>query len=232
MNEELKVKTNEMLVAARSLQITTLDQYREAAGILVVVKDLQKQVEATFDPVISQANKAHKTALEAKRKHAAPLLEAEQLIKAQCAAWVESQERARRLAEAELRSKAKEAEEIRLLEEAAALETVDPQAAEALLEQAQNVEPSISLGDFTPKVEGVSYGETWDFEIVDESKIPREYLVLDLVKIRKVVKALKAMTDIPGVRVFARKSVAVKVPVEKEVSFAASGGDDPQLPNW
>lgn len=50
------------------------------------------------------------------------------------------------------------------------------------------------------KTQGVGYVPEWGFIITDESLIPREYLLVDEVKIRKVVKAMKHQTNIPGVK--------------------------------
>jgi len=54
------------------------------------------------------------------------------------------------------------------------------------------------------KADGVNLRDNWTFEIVDESLIPREYLIPDEVKIRKVVVALKDKTNIPGVKAINR----------------------------
>jgi hypothetical protein len=59
-----------------------------------------------------------------------------------------------------------------------------------------------------PKVGGISIPKVWAFEIADAALIPREYLMVDEVKIRKVVGALKGLTVIAGVRVFEQKRVS------------------------
>lgn len=59
-----------------------------------------------------------------------------------------------------------------------------------------------------PKIAGVTIPKVWVFDVVDESLIPREYLSVDLVKIRKVVQALKGSTNIPGVKVREDKRIA------------------------
>lgn len=50
----------------------------------------------------------------------------------------------------------------------------------------------------------------WDFEILDEAKIGRAFLVPDLVKIRATVKAMKAdaAATVGGIRVFQKPQVA------------------------
>jgi DNA polymerase III alpha subunit (gram-positive type) len=59
-----------------------------------------------------------------------------------------------------------------------------------------------------PKVAGVSTREVWKFDITDASQIPREYLVVDEARIRKVVQALKGDAKIAGVRVYPERQIA------------------------
>lgn len=59
-----------------------------------------------------------------------------------------------------------------------------------------------------PKVAGVSTREVWKFEITDPAAIPREYLVVDEARIRKVVQALKGDAKIAGVRVYPERQIA------------------------
>jgi hypothetical protein len=54
----------------------------------------------------------------------------------------------------------------------------------------------------------VSTREVWKFEITDAAQIPREYLVVDEARIRKVVQALKGDAKIPGVRVYPERQIA------------------------
>lgn len=59
-----------------------------------------------------------------------------------------------------------------------------------------------------PKIEAIKTREVWRFEITDPAAIPREYLLVDETKLRKVVGAMKGDTRIPGVRVYAEKQLA------------------------
>ncbi len=54
----------------------------------------------------------------------------------------------------------------------------------------------------TPKVAGMSSREDWDFEIVDASKLPPEFLQPNEKAIRAFVKAAKRADALPGVRAF------------------------------
>lgn len=61
------------------------------------------------------------------------------------------------------------------------------------------------------KVTGVSTRKVWKFELVDDGMdLPRKYLMPDLAKIRGVVEALKAETEIPGVRVYEEEITMVR----------------------
>lgn len=60
----------------------------------------------------------------------------------------------------------------------------------------------------TPKVEGTSVRTFWKYEIVDSSKVPREYMIVDEKAIGAMVRAKKGSTSIPGVRVYPETSVS------------------------
>lgn len=61
-----------------------------------------------------------------------------------------------------------------------------------------------------PPIEGISFSDSWDGEIVDESLLPREYLKPDLDKLRGVTKALKGETSISGWKPKSVKIVSVR----------------------
>lgn len=52
---------------------------------------------------------------------------------------------------------------------------------------------------------GVTFREDWDFEVVDANAVPREHMMPDEVKIRKLVRA--GLRNIPGLRIFPKKVV-------------------------
>lgn len=57
------------------------------------------------------------------------------------------------------------------------------------------------------KVEGLQMRKIWTFQIEDEMKIPKEYMIADTKKIGKVVKA--GIREIPGVRIYEDSSSAI-----------------------
>jgi hypothetical protein len=59
-----------------------------------------------------------------------------------------------------------------------------------------------------PTVTGIAIPKTWSYEVIDESLIPRDYMDVGHVRIGKVVKALKGLCKIPGIRVFQVKGIS------------------------
>ncbi len=90
---------------------------------------------------------------------------------------------------------------------AAATEAKAAEKVEAIETRAAAVVAPVVVRE-APKVAGVATREVWKFTVTDPALVPREYCVVDEAKIRKVVAALKGDTTIPGVRVYAEKSIA------------------------
>jgi hypothetical protein len=201
---------------AQALTITTPETYTQAGEMLRGIKALRKEINDTFDPIISRAHEAHREACAQKKKAETPLAEAETILKRGLIAFDTEQERLRRIEELRLQELARQEEEARQLAEAAALEaqanaTADlveayhiRQDAEAVLAQ-PIVAPVVVVQKATPKVAGLSYREVWRYRVTDARQIPREYLSVDDVKIGGVVRALKGATAIPGIEVYAEK---------------------------
>lgn len=61
-----------------------------------------------------------------------------------------------------------------------------------------------------PETDGIQYRKVWKFEITDESQIPREFMTPNTLLISGVVLNKKGATNIPGVRVFEDKIIAVR----------------------
>lgn len=59
-----------------------------------------------------------------------------------------------------------------------------------------------------PAIKGISMPTRWTFHVEQPLLVPREYLIVDEAKIRKVVAALKGDAKINGVRIYEEKSVS------------------------
>lgn len=201
---------------ARAAEVTDPDTYRSAAELLLGIKSLRTKVGQTFDQHIQTAHKAHKDLLAEKAKAETPLAEAEHIIKRSLADYDQAQEEARRAEQRRLEQEARKRAEDDALERAAAMELEGNQfgdaelvrEAEALIAAPVEPMPVAPVAKATPQVKGITYRDVWKFEIVEPTKVPRQYLMVNESAIRSVVNGLKANANIPGVRVYCERQVA------------------------
>lgn len=199
-------------LSARATNLAIRDQggYTQAADWLKTIKGFLKIIEAARVKVTGPLNEALKARNAEARESAQPLLDAESKIKRAMIAFSDEQDRLAR--EEQRRQNEIAAKEQKRLQEISDRAAAKGQAnkAEEFQERAQSVvAPVVQVA--APKVSGVSIPKVWVFEITDEDLIPREYLVVDETRIRRVVTALKGDTKIPGVRVYEQKRIAAGV---------------------
>jgi len=177
-----------------------------------------KKLNALFATISAPAEQAVKVydakMLSYRQEQERIAAEAQRKLEAEAAKRREELERQAREAERKAREKADEerrqaeaaaaagrAEEAAKMRAAAAERErkAAEQAAERREAAAAVVAPTVVVE--VPKVAGHSVIETWGFAVVDANLIPREYLMPDEDRIGKVVRALKATTNIPGIKV-------------------------------
>lgn len=200
---------------ARAVVITDADTYAAACGLLLGIKDLRKKVADTFDPHVRRAFEAHRALVKEKAGAEAPLTEAERILKDSIVAYDREQERLRLEAQRKADEEARREEETRRLEQAALMETEGQEFGdEAMVEEAHALisQPvtavAAPVAKLTPKVSGVTLKKSYAFRIIDPTKVPNQYKVIDESKIRGVVRSLGMNANIPGVQVYEETSVA------------------------
>lgn len=209
---------------ARAVVIATADAYVLAAELTKGIKALRARIAETFDPHIQRAHQAHKALVAEKAAAERPLTEAETVIKGKLIAYDAEQDRIRRAEERRLAEEARKAEEARRLDEAAAMEmdaiaAGDPglQAEAEALISTPVLAPVISLPKATPKVDGISFRETWGGEVTDLLALVKhiaahpEHLNLvapNTTAINGLARSLRQSLNIPGIRAVASRQVA------------------------
>ena len=204
---------------AKALVINDAESYTFGAELLLGIKSLRKEVDATFDPLTQSAFENHRKIVAAKRKAETPLSEAEQTIKGAMVAFDREQQRLARIEEERQREIARREEEDRRLAEAALLEAEGTQFGDAaMVAQAQQiVEEAIQrpapvaiapVLKATPKVSGISMKKSWAFRVTRPELVPRQYCEVSEAKIRGVVKSLGPAANIPGVEVYEEQTIA------------------------
>ncbi len=216
LTPEVKKECNDIIVTAGKIKITNDEENKKATEFMKAVKKLSKMVKESFQPHIQKAHSLWKGLITEQNKHLKPLEEAERLVKQKVAEYYKIIEEQRKEEERKALEKARKEEEKRkkqLEKKIAKAEAEgDDWTAEALKEEKETVFVAPTPVNIEkPKEEGVTVLFDWDFEIEDEAKIPREFLRPDEQKIRKYVKAMKEQARIPGVRIFKKERVRVRV---------------------
>ena len=273
LEEEIERQVPALVDQAAAIIVRDQETLTRANDFSIAVKRLRREIEETFDPIIEAAHRAHKVALDKKRKYIEPVDAAEKMVKGKIGAYLTEQDRIRREAERkaweaeqekiraqqEALRKAREserqaAEKRRVIEEAALREAqeADAKAARARSEEGRRkaqeeadrirretaerlaadkikadaeqarireeaAKRDAELAAATPapvakaETKGISTRADWDFEVLNEAAIPREFLAVDEVKLRKYAKAMKASANVPGVRFFPKTIIQQRI---------------------
>lgn len=206
--QEIEQRALSVPEQARTLKIIDDLTYQRGVQIRNIIKDIRKQINATFDPIIAKANATHKEACAQKKKVEAPLVEGENIINPALAAYDTEIERKRMAEQRRLEEEAKKRAED---EQIAAAEHAEKQgdkvAAEAIISAPVEVAPIIQ--PVAPRPDGISYREYWSAQVTDlfalvkavaTGQQPVTLLQPDQVALNKMATALKGAMIIPGVR--------------------------------
>lgn len=185
----VKTQVTKAVAAAREISVVTGEDAQKATDLLSKIKSVGKMVAEKKAAIIQPINEA----LRQTRELFAPIElsynEAERIIKEKILAFHD----------AEADRKRKEAEKIAKKVE------------DGKLSFEKGAEKVAAITVQENKIEGargeVVIRTVKDFEVVDESKVPDQYWVLDTVAIRKDV--MKGV-EIPGVKVIEKQTVAAR----------------------
>jgi len=208
---EIESEVNPVVAAAQSLVVNDATSYTQALELGKACSAKIKLVEDTLGPAKRKTYEAYREVLRLMQSFTDPLEAAKKLLSGLAYAWRKAEEeRKRKEAEEARRLADKEAAAKRQAEEDARLAAAERLSNEGMKEQAEEMLETPIVVEVEEvaapapmvKVKGTSTQENWQFEIEDATRIPRLYMTPDLVKIGKLVKALKGETNIDGVRVF------------------------------
>jgi predicted phage tail protein len=172
--------------AATALQIKTVDELTGATELLGKIKTVGKAITQKKESITKPLNEALKNIRDFFRPVETQWANAEQIVKGKMIDY-QNDQLAKAAKETKKVEEKVEAGKMTFEKAAEKIEAVTPQ---------KNVTTDAGAAQFRTVKEVV---------IDNETLIPREYLVLDLVKIRKVALA---GVNIPGVRVVEKQAVA------------------------
>lgn len=203
--EKLKQRVQDLPNRAKLIVINNNDTLTIANGFLGAIKTMRKEIDDTFNPIIKKAFTAHKEAVAQKKRYEKPLIDAEKSVKLKIASYMREQEEIRRKKEEE----ARKAEEERQLMEKHAQILSDAGRHDAAEDAKKSIPAQKEyVPHEVPKLQGTGIRRIWKWRVVDESKIPREYLVVDSAKITRLVKSTKGQIRIPGIEIYSEDSVS------------------------
>jgi len=203
---EVRLKTeNSMIVTeAESIVIKSDADNAAAAEFLTIIKGAAKKVVEFFSDSKRKAAEAHKAICANEKAMLSPLENAETIVKRKIGTWIDAQTRLRIEAE---RKAAAEAAKLQAQAEKA-MKKGNEEKAEELHVQAAMTAASV---DYVPqKTEGVHSVKVWKWKVVDESKIPREYLVPNEKVLNAVAKSSGGVMKIPGIEFYPETSIVAR----------------------
>jgi len=225
MQHDIEKLTTDLSIRAQGLAVVDTESLNRANEIVVAGKLLIITIKDYFRKAIAKAKESYE---ETKSLQQAELDKVEPIVKRlgdEGAAYLYQEREKRRKAEEEARrveferkrnedealARAREAE-MRALNAKTAAERKEAEAeANAIMAKAAVQEEKIvAAAPVIPqavRVQDQTLRDNWTFDVIDEALIPREYLVPDFVKIGKVVRVMKAMTVIPGIRPYNKPSM-------------------------
>jgi hypothetical protein len=161
-----------------------------------------KAIEEKLGPAKQKAHELHKKLSDLMNEMAAPWKADRTYFVAEMKRFQREEKEKAEAEERRLREIARKELEERQLQDAVEAEVNgDLEEAQAIIEEEMFVPTPIVRPD-VPKVDGRRYATKWSWKVTDINKVPREYLIVDQIKMNGIVRAMKGQTRISGIEVF------------------------------
>lgn len=201
--ETALTEANAVLDSAKSVVIKTPEQANQAGDWRNKIKAKLKQLDAERKELTKPLDEVKARIMDKYRPAMERLEEAYKLFDRVLVVYLNEQERIR---QEQQRKLDEEAERKRKVAEAKAAEFAAKGNEKKAEEWADKAETTVApVVAAAPKVEGMSFRDDWDFEIINSTIIPHQFLVPDESAIRQYVKATKGKSPIEGVRIIPKK---------------------------
>lgn len=215
MERELEQSGAIMVATANSFAVKTNADFEKGNDILKEIKNRIKQVKGYWKEPKAAAQIAHKTLVAREAQMLEPLEEAESIIKKAMLAYTTEIERKRREAE-EAARRARE-EEVKRLEAIAAQAKAqgDNDAADVLLDMAEDVPIGEITAEAAPTAKGASVRTTWKARITAPQLVPAyhdgwELRPIDMPSLNALARESKGTAIIPGVQFYQDATLTVR----------------------
>lgn len=207
---QLVAQGADIIAQAQALVVDSPESYAVAGVAVVEVKGVRKRIAALFKDAVGKAHQAHRAMCSLRDQVDNVPKNAETILKKKLGDYDREEERKRREEEDRLRELARVQAEERQLADAVAAEAVgNAEEAEEIIAE-PIAPPVVVLGSTVPKLAGVSTGEHWKHRVVDEDKIPDDYMMPDEKKIGAYARSMKAKASMPGVEFYSDTIVSAR----------------------
>lgn len=206
-------EADQFLVKARSLNISTGQDYEGAVDFLKIVKSGYNGLEKKRREIVNPINAAKAVIQDMFKPDLVRYKEVEGIIKGQISIFLKAEEVKRKKAQEEAERKARVEEEKRkkeLEKQAANAESKGKlEKAEEKREEIEQVHVPVNVPQPAAfKKKGISTSIVWKARVVDKSKIPHEYLDVNLPMLNKVGQATKGQLRIDGVEFYSENVIS------------------------
>lgn len=210
MENKLKNEITIIEKQAKSLIVNTEHEYIAVSEYIKAAKMLQKKVSELLDPNIKNLHAAHKAATAQKKDLLQPLINAEKQAGMLVAAYLYRKEQQRK----DIEKQEQERLEAEAKKNADLLNRLGFQDEAKMALQEPVLQP-VKIKSDVEKT-GVSLRTDFDFEIINELEIKREFLIPDMSKIRQLVKNLKhnAVSIVGGIKVIEKLGTTTRIKKE------------------
>lgn len=216
--KKLGAEVSAIELQAKSVVISTDEDYSMAGDATRNVKMMQKKVEDYWESMRVSTKKAYDDVLAHKKEMLDPLKKAEQILKNKMSSYLLEQERKRRKQEAAMKELAKAEIDKKLQEAIDASNAGDAVAVEIAMAEAEVYDTAAStcaIAKQTPKTEGVSTSKNWKITSIDSKQVPIEFSGMELRPVdeklvMQLIKASKGKIIIPGVKYEENITISVR----------------------
>jgi hypothetical protein len=204
VQEQANQSTREVLafVENNKIVVTDMATLAQANTVRKAIGEKQKAIQAQLAKPKQWAFGLHKWFCTLESAALAPLTMLDNFERAQITSFNDEMTRVRQAREQAIAEARRLADQARATAEAAALERAgEHRLAAAVVEEAIAAPtPVVVLQNEVKAVQ--SFRRRWTFEIVDESEVPRDFCVVDTVRLGRYATAMKDSAKVPGVRFF------------------------------
>lgn len=201
-------QTTAIVQQAAAIEVATNDGYVAAGEFVKRCRAALKTIDDTFDPIIKKQNESIKTARDQKKKLAEPIQSAAATVERRMIEFRAAQEAERIAEQRRLAEQARKDQEAAAIASAIEAEAAGDRASADEILSAPVAPPVVVLRKTTPKIEGQSFRKIWKFKVTNPAAIPREYLMVDEVKLGQYARMAKATAQMPGVHFYSEDSMA------------------------